>query len=350
MLHVPSISPNLLAVMLLVGCSGVQSSGPGACVASAAPAAAPHLLALAPAPPRSCEARDVGTIGDATLRLERCSSAPIAALTALRGDAVVATAPLDDELATGWEAFKTRFRAVPAGDAAMASLVLHGRQEGKDAWALLVVELSPRGLRQTAKIGPVPPGASLTHALEDLDGDGIPELRVGIAERFQGARKVETFALGAAGYDTPWSPRGRDTVHAVLCDGADRLIAKAAPDAGRVPCDPVIDFQRARVVNPERGSFLVASGPYAACEGRGCPITVLRERPGGDEVLLRAAGFVAVSPPGEPLAFAVRKAPGADAGAKRYCWKGSRFARCKGEATPTLAPWASLAPVRPQEP
>ena len=293
-------------------------------------------------------------MGQARLGVEHCATSGVR-FVVVKNDVIAGALPLDVDLAaegSDWEPFATRFRGVPAHGAAISSLLFHRRvpsgASAKDQWALVVVAYDGTNLSEVARINPPAGDTILSHALEDLDGDGVPELRIGIAKQFHGERDVQTFALGPRGFDHAWrDPQStRGARRSSLCQGADRAIHKADPNApDHIPCDPVLDFERVRVTTPDGENLLLATGPYAACDGRGCPVIVVRDDRAPD-VLLRTFGFLAVDASESRLAITVQKTPGEDDGAHHFCFQKRALGRCDGVAVASRTPWASLAPIR----
>ena len=163
-----------------------------------------------------------------------------------------------------------------------------------------------------------PPAATVTWTLRDLDGDGVPELRVGLDDGKR--REVRTFTLtepAAAWSGALAGPLG--AAAAALCSGA----AGADGPSPASGCDPVLDFDLEQRKLPD-AVYLFARGRDRLCGSGGCALSIVRVARGEGREVLRDFGLWTIGPAlaGRPPCVTIRNRAGPP---QRRCWRGGAY-------------------------
>ncbi len=158
-----------------------------------------------------------------------------------------------------------------------------------------------------------PPAASVTYALRDLDGDGVPELRLGLDDGKR--REVRTVSLGKPAAE--W--------HGALAGplGAAAKPLCAASGATEIECDPVLDFDVEARRLPD-AVYLFARGRDRLCGSGGCALVVVRVAKGEGREVLRDFGLwtIGAAIRGRPPCVVIRNRA---APPQKRCWHGKDY-------------------------
>lgn len=241
--------------------------------------------------------------------------APPATLVVLREGGVVQSALSDDP-------------AVPSGswepgsdDAAVAwlsvqlvPLKLRRNQTGEEL--LLVFSVAPGGeLRVRYASEPAPHG--LSFALRDLDGDGSPELRLGL-RRPDGSREIRTLELGDDGrFDELFRGKLRGNLAAL-----QRELCAFLEEEGVSACDPALDVALEEAPLPGGAVLVLATATGALCNRSGCPVAAFRVKNHGAQRLFSDFGALVREAPARPEGSpCVLLSTGRPMRTRRLCWK-----------------------------
>ena len=190
----------------------------------------------------------------------------------------------------------------------------------------------------TAFAGPAAP--AVTYAFRDLDGDGIPELRLGLDDGKR--REVRTFTMtepaapftgvlagalgGAAGPLCASAPGAAASVPAAAPGAGASAPATAAPGGGPAQggeCDPVLDFDVEARTLPD-AVYLFARGRDRLCGSGGCALSIVRVAQGAGREVLRDFGLWTIGPAlaGRPPCVVIRNREGPP---QKRCWRGKDY-------------------------
>lgn len=158
-----------------------------------------------------------------------------------------------------------------------------------------------------------PPAQAVTWALRDLDGDGVPELRLGLDDGKR--REVRTFTMSEPAAEWKGALAGATGAAAgLLCDAA------GAPQG---ECDPVLDFDLEARKLPD-AEYVFARGRDRLCGSGGCALSIVRVAAGKAREVLRDFGLWTIGPPagGRPPCVTVRSR---ESKAQKRCWRGQDY-------------------------
>jgi hypothetical protein len=162
----------------------------------------------------------------------------------------------------GFTIERPRLGPLQAGGTWLVDLPLVRTEEALRGLAVLSLrEDSP--LRLAAVAGPY--GPRFDYRFIDLDGDGIPELRLKTERVAGGGFGSRTFHLAHDGFHELPSPKSYPGPLGAAAEAACGLV-------GGEGCDPIVDFEASPFPVPQ-GTLLLLQGRAADCrEERRCPL------------------------------------------------------------------------------
>jgi hypothetical protein len=204
-----------------------------------------------------------------------------------------------------WEFRDSPRLAVRAGTRSLVPLLIARREPAAEALAVVAADFEVNTLSVAYRS---PATTALTYALRDLDGDGVPELRLGLDDGKRREVRTVTLAVPAGEWHgalaEPLGPAAK-----ALCPAAD--------------CDPVLDFDlEARKLRD--ATYLFARGRDRLCGSGGCALVIVRVAKGEGREVLRDFGLWTIGPalPGRPPCVVIRNR--AEPPQKR-CWRGKDY-------------------------
>ncbi len=197
--------------------------------------------------------------------------------------------------------------AVRAGNRSLLPLLIARKSPAAEA---LVVVAADFALNTLAVLYRSPSAAALTYALRDLDGDSVPELRLGLDDGKR--RLVQTVSLGDPVKD--WN----GTLTGPLGKAATPLCAGAGNE-----CDPVLDFDVESRTLPD-AVYLFARGRDRLCGSGGCALVIVRVAGGEGREVLRDFGLWTLGRAlaGRPPCVVIRNRA---APPQKRCWRGKDY-------------------------
>ncbi len=218
----------------------------------------------------------------------------------------LAAMPLSELWPEGeWE-FRDSPRApVRAGTRSLVPLLIARKAPAAEAVAVVAADFEANTLSVAYRS---PAAAALTYALRDLDGDGVPELRLGLDDGK--TREVRTVSLSVPAAE--W--------HGALAEPLGPAAKALCPAAD---CDPVLDFDLEARKLPD-AVYLFARGRDRLCGSGGCALVIVRVVKAEGREVLRDFGLWTIGPAlaGRPPCVVIRNRAGPP---QKRCWRGRDY-------------------------
>lgn len=282
--------------------------------------------AVAPQKPITCPGSSLSAIarvGPGQLLLLSCGDGRRFLQVRVQGRPLAAMPVRELWPGAGWELRDSPRVPVRSGTRSLVPLLLAQKSPPLERVVVVAADFQANRL-SVAFAGP--PAASVTYALRDLDGDGIPELRLGLDDGKR--REVRTFTLtepAAAWTGALAGPLG--AAAPVLCAAGagnvatSRTASTAAPPGG--DCDPVLDFEIEARALPD-AVYLFARGRDRLCGSGGCALSIVRVAKGEGREVLRDFGLwtIGAAVHGRPPCVVIRNREGPP---QTRCWRGKDY-------------------------